>query len=397
MEEVRAGADSTRESGQTGSLNDILHSALDKVEARARDDNAREKPAKPVKAEETGADELEANHSKPREGGQASAREDASSGRTDQPKADATKAGEQKDAKQEPEQDTPFAPKSWTEAERKAYSEAPKEVQQAVDKLVKNLQAGFTKKAMASAESTRFAEEVKQSFQPHHRAEMQRHGLSEGKVVKELLGLHDQYTRDPVAYVRMIMNARGITPQQLGIAASSQAGAQQGQADPATGQPAAPATPLPPELQAVQQELAAIKGALSSAYNTSTQQKQSQAANMILEFAHKVDGSGAPVNPHFDALQEHMVHIMAHDPEVSAMPYGVDKLQAAYDRAAWMNPAVRGQLKAAETESQRKEWEAERTKKAVSVKPRSGGAAQKVKGRMQLDDALSATMTKFGV
>lgn len=397
MDEVRSGADSTRESGQTGSLNDILHSALDKAEASARDDSAREKPAKPVKAEETGADDFEDNHSKPRASGQAEAREDSSEGRTDQRKTDAPKAGEQKDAKQEPEQDNPFAPKSWTEAERKAFSEAPKEVQQAINTLVKNLQSGFTKKAMAAAESTRFADEVKQSFQPHHRAEMQRHGLSEGKVVKELLGLHDQYSRDPVAYVQMIMKARGITPQHLGIVTGSPSGAQQGTAEPAPGQPGASQASLPPEVQTLQQELAAIKGALTSAYSNSAQQKQTQAANMIMEFAHKVDDSGTPVNPHFDALQEHMVNIMAHDPEVSVMPYSIEKLQAAYDRAAWMNPTIREQLKASESERQRQAWEAERTKKAVSVKPKSGGVAQRVKGRMQLDQALNAAMTKFGV
>jgi hypothetical protein len=289
--------------------------------------------------------------------------------------------------KTEPQEDNPFAPKHWTKAEKEAFDKSPPEVQQAISSLVKNLQKGFTQKAMAAAESRKFVEEIQSSFQPHHRAEMQRYGLNEANTVKELLKLQDQFTRDPIAYVKMVMKSRGITPQHLGFA-------QQG-SDPYA--PDAPQTQSSPELEQMRSELAALKGVLQTAASTNVQRNQQAAENLVVNFAHEVDSTGSPVRPHFDLLQPQIAAILTGDPEIASIEHPAERLRAAYDAAVWMHPTTRAEQLAAQESVKKEAWEAERAKSALSVKPRAGGAARKTNsGMMSLDEALGVAMTTHG-
>jgi len=282
--------------------------------------------------------------------------------------------------------DNPFAPKHWTEAEKAAFAKAPPEVQQAINTLVKNLQKGFTQKAMAAAESRKFVEGVQTAFQPHHRSEMARYGLDEVSTVKELLKLQDHYTRDPIGYVKMVMRSKGITPQQLGFA--------QPPVDPYAPDPVG--STVSPEVAQMQSELAALKGVLQQAANTNVDRSTKLAEQVVLNFAHETDDSGNLTRPHFDSLQPQIAYILQNDPDIMDIEDAAERLGAAYDRAAWSHPTVRNELIARDEAAKRQTWETERSKNALSVKPRVGGAARRVEGRMSLEDSLSEAMRLHG-
>jgi hypothetical protein len=289
----------------------------------------------------------------------------------------------------EPEEDNFFAPKHWTEDERKAFNAAPAEVKQAIDKLVKNLNKGFTQKTMALADERRFADEVKAAFQPHHKQEMTALGLNEGAVLKNFLRLHDDFKRDPINYVKMIMRERSITPEQLGIRAPDTT-----MQEPTSGQAAVTSAP---DIAAIQRELAEIKGAWRGATEAQQQQRMSTLVQDIQRFAHDVGSDGLPLRQHFDALQPQIMGILQHDPQVVAISDPIERLQAAYDRAVWQNPDTRAQSLEAEKVRERAAWERERTKGAITTKPRVGSAAAAKKtGFMTLDDALSSAIKIHG-
>ena len=367
MDEISV-ADAGLDKGKPNSdtLDDILNASID----AATSTGATEKvlPNKP-------------NLDLPRE--EKAIPEDAPDGKTK-----ITEAKAAPDAK-DPEEDNFFAPKHWTETERVAFNAAPPEVKQAIDKLVKNLNKGFTQKTMALADERRFADEVKSAFLPHHRQEMMSLGLNESTVLKNFLRLHDDFKRDPAGYVKMIMKERGITPDQLGIRApdaTSQA--------PVNGHVAVAHAP---EIAALQRELAEIKGAWQGATQAQQQQHLNTLVNSIQQFAQDVGSDGTPLRQHFDALQPQIMGILQHDPQVKTIADPIARLQAAYDRAVWQNPDTRLQSLEAEKARERAAWEAERTRGALSTKPRVGSVhATKKPGSSTLDEALDAAMRSHG-
>lgn len=389
MDSERQGlADSNAPKGRdTGGLNSILSRNLEKIETRQAKEASerRSKPEeKPVEAADKGQAKIEAK---------------SDDGKRQEPKRDGAKEPAEKAAKETPAPeagDNSFAPKTWTEAERKAFDGAPTEVQEAINKMVKNLQQGWTKKTTALADDSRLASEIREALQPDDRELLKSNGLSEGKALKELLTLYKAVKSDPVSFVSRLIQRNGITPDKLGFT-SPQGNGHAPQPDPSRQ---AHADPIVAQLQS---ELNALKGVWTQAQTqhaqTVQQKEQSvlqETHNLIVNFVNEIDDSGMPAHPHWEAVQRHVLMIARDDPEIAELP-AREKLQAAYERAIWANPATKAAMLEAEKAKTTAEVERERARSARSIKP-SGGSSGAVKGgRKSLDQLLEKNAKKLGI
>jgi hypothetical protein len=418
MEQAALTIDSNAPLGRkTDRLKDTIGANIDEAEARhderqkqtRKPRNKQAKPAealprKPAEEEETGTPEEPHGQGKT----QAKAERKPKEPKVTESEEETVKpAGGHKQAKADPEtddgKDNPFAPKHWSQEERDAFAQAPKAVQEQVLKTVKNLQAGFTKKAMELGEARRVAEDFTTAFQPHHRARMQAQGLSESQMLRTFLQLDDAFHTDPVGYVQFVMQQARISPEQLLGRLQGTQGANPGSAGQSQD----------PHVAALQSELAAIKGVLTNAANQ-TRARQQQAltsqqqevTTAIATFENAVDEAGNPAHPHFRDLYPQIVGLVASDPAIRELQTYQERLQAAYERAAWANPATRKALQEAEAARVIAEQERQRARSARSVTPRPGsgsGTPKPVIARKpnakrgeNLEAILMANASKFG-
>jgi hypothetical protein len=222
-----------------------------------------------------------------------------------------------------------------------------------------------------------------------------------------MIALHDFWAQNPVDYVKHVMKVSGLTPQQIGLdsAAQTQPGQQPAGDPPPSAEPewvdpavVALRQQYEQDKQQLQRELASLRQTLTGAQEASAQEKVLSAQTIIDRFIDETDDSGEPAHPHFEAVQDHMERLLKHDPSISAMPPGPEKLQAAYDVATWMHPEARAARLEAESRTQQAIWEAQRTRAAATVKPKAapaGGAA--TPKPTTLDAMIRQAASKFGI
>src|SRR5688572_6641770 len=92
------------------------------------------------------------------------------------------------------------APARWPEDRRKAFEALPEEAKRILLEREKEFNTGLTQNAQKNAESLKRFDAINGLFQDHHRQEMQAAGYDEVATVRELLGRHDAWNRDPVGY-----------------------------------------------------------------------------------------------------------------------------------------------------------------------------------------------------
>jgi outer membrane protein TolC len=158
----------------------------------------------------------------------------------------------------------------------------------------------------------------------------------------------------------------------------------------------------------MQQEIDALKGVLTQAQQQQQHRQQLEQHNRVqdasqaaVQFRNEVDESGSPLYPHFDSLWRSMMpHIaeMNADASTSTLSHQ-EKLQAAYDRAVWANPDTRRALQETERQKVADEIERQRSRSAITPRPRSGGGgSQQQPNRLRtLDEILKGAFTKHGV
>lgn len=383
MEEIRsevAGTAPPPPAGKpnaTAALDKALQGAIDKAIPIA------EPKAKPAK---------EADVTPKARDAKATPQPDALTAPKDAPKVDAPKERpkEQEVSKQAAaaEAEEPFATKQWTDEERAAFAKAPPEVQTAVNKLVKNLHNGFNARMRKLADTQKFAEEITSSFSPQHRAEMQEHGVNESGVLKQFLQLHDAYRKDPVGYVRYIMQASGVTPAHLGFNQAN--GAAQPQQNGAT-------QGLPPDLQNLVDEWNQFKHGWSQNLESQQQGQINNISSQIVAFRDEIGTDGLPLHPHFDDLQPEITALLQSNRQIMSIPNPVERLKAAYESALRANPQTWEEVHKTDLERQKQAWEAERTRAALSIKPRAGSTGVRQSGRSRsLDEIIRTNAAKYG-
>jgi len=321
----------------------------------------------------------------------------------DETSSEDAEASEASDESEEPQ--VLSAPKHWPEDDKKAFAKMTREGQEIALRLAKNLEGGFTRKSQELSDKAKFAESIRGLFDDTTRQQLQVSGTDEVGYIRYLDSLQKFATQKPVEYVKWAMQNLRVTPEQLGI---SQAPPQTPPKDPAAAQDdeiaRLLADPKVAQLEAQVQNLLGIV--------TKEQQAKEQAANAqrvnaintlnthIRGFREALDDSGQLQYPHFDTVKAHMGALMDTDPDLAKMPDGPDKLKAAYDMAVWARPDLRQTFIDSEAQKRvqetQKKKDAERAKKATSVKPAAGVVSTKPKTN-SLDDALSQAMSKAGL
>jgi len=228
------------------------------------------------------------------------------------------------------------APQSWSAADRAHWDKIPAEVQAVIARREEEAHRGITTMGQ-EASFGRKINEIVTPYLPIIRAEG---GTPEG-AVRDLL---------QTAYVLRTANTEQKT------ALFRQIATQYGVDLTAVAQPAAEVNP---ELQALRQELAQVKGYLASGEQQQHQQVQAQAQQVIEAFA------ADPKNEFYEQVKPLMGQLL-----VSGQ---ASTMQDAYERACWAVPDVRSTIlsrQQAESEAKR----AAEAKAKADAKRRAGGS-----------------------
>lgn len=313
------------------------------------------------------------------------------------------------------------APKHWPEERRKAFAAWPKEVQDHALAVDKDLQAGFTRKSQELSDTAKFAERVRGLFDDTARQHMARAGVDEVRAIEYLVGMERFSRQDPVGYIAQAMQTLGVTPEHLGFSTRqpAQQQPQPKQPPPSTGDPAldkllaADADAVAnlrsefgqfsqPVVTAIQQLQARLDAQDQERQHYSRQQ-QVEAVQSIQkvwqDFRSSQDDHGQLAYPHADALMQPMGALMETHPVLKGMPDGPKKLAKAYAMALNADPELSKPIFEAEVSrrlaEQQKKAEAEKAKKAATVRPATGAPTMPAK-KGGLDAALDAAFAKVG-
>lgn len=300
------------------------------------------------------------------------------------------------------------APKHWADADKQAFAALPDEAKSVLLKLSKNLEGGFTRKSQELSDKGKFADTVRNLFDGGLKAQLAQAGLDEVGGVRYLLDLQRKATEDPVGYAKWFIAQSGIRPEHLFPQAKPQAG-QQKQVDPAAdlSEQDIDALIADPAVKQLEAKLAAIEAKEAERerqrqnferqqYASSVQSIQTQ----LVQFREAQDDNGHLQYPHFDTVQRHMGALMDTDPDLVSMPDGPEKLAKAYDMAVWARPDLRQGFLEAQTADmalqQQKRAEADKARRATAVKPAAGSVTKK-SGKISIEDAVAAGMSKAGL
>lgn len=275
---------------------------------------------------------------------------------------------------------TSDAPANWDAKRKAAFDALPPEARPLVLEMAKGFEADFTRRSTELAEDRKFAQGVRSLISDTHRAQMRNAGMSEADGIGFLIKLNDFATRDPAAYVRWVVEQTGLNPQQLFQSATGMA-PQPGQ------QPQPQADPISPLYEMVQ----SLKGEVDGF-------KHSQADRAIQRFRSETGEDGQPRRPHFAQVEQAMAELLVTPKYRGIEDYG-ERLQAAYDAAVYMDPAIRTQIVESEADKRVKaataQAELAKARRAQPVVKSAPTAAPRAKA-MTLEEATSAALAQLG-
>lgn len=362
-EEAVSGPDVQDNAGKADpvTLDDVITASLDGVEGKGEEPSTGKKKATKSDGDESGS-------------------EDAPAG--DPGKAEAAEEG----ADKVPHLD---APKHWPDDRKRAFAALPREGREAMLRLAKDLEGGFTRKSQEIGDKAKFADSVRGLFEDSERSLMQRSGLDEVGALKHLVELNRFAAKDPVGYLKWTMQQLKVSPDQL-VAQEKQPGQTED----------LEALLEDPKVKQLEAKLSQLENFINESQTQQRLSVTNSIKSTIDNFRTEQDEHGQLKYPHFDAVQRHMGALMDTDPELSQLPDGPEKLQKAYDMAVWARPDLRQSFLEAEAtrraQDAEKKREAERAKRAVGAKPPSGAPTVRPKGG-SLDDALDAALSKAGL
>ena len=323
------------------------------------------------------------------------------------------------------------APKQWSKAWREKFDKLPPEAKEILLDRDREYNKGFTKNAQDNAEFRRRSEALSTTFQDHHRKQMQSTGLDEVGAVKYLLQQHDAFNNDPVGFVAQVasqvgpekflpavLQKLGLTPDKAGFSPQPQP-TPVAAADPQNEWVDPQVLALKEQLAAYQTELGGIKQFLQHSTQTASQREQaqreaqgrayeSQVATEIEHFVTSTDDQGNLLYPHVEDVQGDMALLIANHPEISQIRNPRERMEAAYNRAVYLNPQIRDSVieaaankaraeaiaqKDAEYKALQTAQAAQRARTAATLKgsPGANGIASSTK-KMTIDEAVRAAV-----
>jgi hypothetical protein len=307
------------------------------------------------------------------------------------------------------------APARWPEDRRKAFEALPEDAKRILLEREKEFNTGLTQNAQKAAEGQKRLEAINGLFQDHHRQEMQAAGYDEVATVKELLGRHDAWNRDPVGYGLTVAKQLGNgSPIPYLTALIKQAGITQemlfGPSPNGQQQPGQAATPpqeeewVDPKIVELEQKLATYDQFIQAQKDREQQEIQRQQQEQrrsfdeaVYKFETATNEDGSPKYPHVSAVANEISRLVKGDPALHSNP--LQTLEAAYNQAIYLHPEIRQQIMEEEFSkrltAKEKELAAQKALRAAPARPSPGSAGGSVnRGRMSIKEAAKAAVAR---
>lgn len=227
-------------------------------------------------------------------------------------------------------------PKTWRKEAAEQWAAIPPTVQQEILKREQDIFRGLEG---YKADAT-FGRSLKTAMDPFMPV-LQQYGIDPARQVANLMQAHHTLAlgtpEQKTAYLRQIAQEYGIDPAGLSP----------------DGAPF-----VDPAVQALQNELQAVKSHLSVQQQAAAQQKLAVITDEINAFASK------PENEHFDAV--------ANDIAAMLKSGAAQSLSDAYEKAVWANPVTRAKLMAKQQADAAAKAQADAAARAAAAKRASG-------------------------
>lgn len=306
------------------------------------------------------------------------------------------------------------APKHWPDERKAVFESLPTpEAKQAMLKLARDLEAGFTRKSQELSDQAKLAQTVSGLFSDVERQELRSIGSNEAAAIDYLLRVNRFASTKPADYIKWAMQQLKVQPEQVFGSPQPQPkpeekpeekpDAQAGALDDLLADPRLKA--LEAEFKPVKELVQKLQGNWDSLERQRIEAEQARRQNHVTslmsginQFRTELDESGQLKYPHFDKLKGAMGGLM--HTQLAHMPEGPQKLALAYDMALRADPELHQEWVKAETakavEADRKQRDAAKARAATGIKPAIGVA--QASGRMSnLDSAIDGALSRFGM
>lgn len=276
------------------------------------------------------------------------------------------------------------APEHWPSERKAAFNSLPKDARKVVLEQVKDVERGMTKKSEEFAEQRKSWEAVDTRLKDYESVIAQT-GLPKADFIGTVVQGYADLLKDPVAHIKFVMQNLKITPEQFFKDQIPKAPAVETWQDPA--------------VKKVQDELAEIKNQYAQSetarLNLEQQGVRNTADVWIQNMANHKDEAGNQLYPYFDdEMEGALTQIILDKPEMfQGIKDWKQKIDAAYHLHMGMN---RGKYQELELQKKLDAKEAERVRKAQTIKPGYGSNASAISGKKKsIDDILMEAMANF--
>ena len=302
------------------------------------------------------------------------------------------------------------APKHWPDERKAVFESLPTpEAKQAMLKLARDLEAGFTRKSQELSDQHKFAQSVSGLFSDTERQELRSIGSNETAAIDYLLRVNRFASSRPADYIKWAMQQLKVQPEQV-FGSQQPAPKQEPPPDAQTG--ALDDLLADPRLKQLEQEFKPVKELVQTLQQRWEAQEQravqaeqirrqnhvSGLVSGINQFRSELDESGQLKFPHFDRLKGDMGALM--HTRLAHMPEGSEKLALAYEMALRADPELSQEWvkheAAKAVEADRKQRDAAKARAATGIKP-AIGVAQHVMKSGNLDSAIDQAMSRLGM
>lgn len=253
---------------------------------------------------------------------------------------DKTEVEEDDEASAEPEE-VFQAPDHWSSDLKEQFGSLQPEAQEILLARDKEFQTGYQEKAEGITA-------ISEAIEPWKDNLAQR-GVTPDQAIRVLFAAQHSIDQNPLQGILQVAQNYGVLDQLK-----------------AQFTPKEDDSFMDPEVKALKQELADLRGTINTAQQQDTQQNTSEVAQIIETFKTETDDAGKVVHPHFEKLKTMMA------PHVS----GGDSMEEAYNKVVWTLPEYRAEQESAKVEKTDEE-KAAKVKKAKKAarKVRSSGNA----------------------
>lgn len=256
------------------------------------------------------------------------------------------------------------APDHWSADHKEIFNSAPDNLKDWLLERHKSMEADYTRGKQEIADFKRSWEPVEEMYAPYV-DQLRQAGVTPQQHIQNLANADRMLNQDPVAGLRQVAQMYNIDLSQLGATGSTEGQAEQ-----------------TPEIQSLQQELAALRGQVDSRLLAEYDQKQNTILSDIGTFSEAKAENGDLAHPYFDQVVNDMVTLANGERSEGREP----NLADLYEKAVWSNTSVREQMQAAKESAAQAKTTKEARAKAAKAKKASKSVTGSPAGQMPSDD-----------